>query len=1096
MYIVAKPNKARNPEDKEEMNQKYQPGDQVIPHVTTRERTAEERRAEEEDRRLVDEVREMSLREAEGGVPSVPPRRRRGSRAAEERISSRRARDDGRARRGTNQLGLLNDGHRRRRSESQQRQVGHQSSLRSLISSADLSERDIEREIEEFARQIQEEGLLDGLDLDNIDLTRDDELSRRITEAYRRRQRGRATAQPTRRDSPTTRNEANASTRNGDGRLDPRPRPLEIHSPSRSREGSSSRPATGSSSTEERDRRPPRSLEVRDPQTRPRRRTASDSRAATLPVVPTELPVRPAARSSTDLTLPNERTASSTLRPNTSGVRSSSVPSAPAELPASNATTGSSFASRLGRPSTTPNDPPRAAPDQPRASTDRPRASTDRPRASSASRPNRAAELAIIHSAATTPAATSPVPSGHRRTMSQLYPEPSITCMRCNKTHIEYEIHYNCGICAGGHWSMCSDCYRSGKGCQYWFGFGHGGWNKWRRRRQQRGDDSMAPPHILTPSRYQPPPSTPGGADGRKTLTMDDPQLRLESGTFCANCTSSLVENAAPGDYDICSPCYADLVNSGRVSAENGHYGWRRCLKGHRMVVIGFAPGEVGHWRFIERDLVGGRKLRIEPVADESQSDTPSQKWSWKQEDQKLERLVTQEVSATAPNSDDSVTYTTLFPPDGGVGLRVSAKWAWFPREEADDELLFPRGAEIREVEDVNGDWYFGVYMGAKGQAQSVPRNAGIMFRITARRLAAAAAAAAEPSAHTLKVSQAQGVANGLTAAIGNTPLIRLHRLSEETGCDILGKAEFMNPGGSIKDRAALYVVKDAEERGLLRAGGTVVEGTAGNTGIGLAHVCRSRGYRLVIYMPNTQSQGKIDLLRLLGAEVHPVPAVAFENPENYNHQARRHAERLDNAVWTNQFDNTANRRAHIETTGPEIWAQTAGAVDAFTCATGTAGTLAGVTRYLKDVSGGRVRSFLADPPGSVLHSYIASGGKLNERSGSSITEGIGQGRVTDNLQPDIDLLDGSMTISDEKSIEMVYRCLDEEGLYLGASSALNVVAAKEVAEKLGKGHKVVTVLCDGAYRYADRLFSRKWLTDKKLIGAIPKHLEKYIVLA
>ncbi|KAM3501299.1 hypothetical protein MY10362_005658 [Beauveria mimosiformis] len=1058
MYIAAKPNKARNPEDKEEMNQKYQPGDQVIPHVTTRERTAEERRAEEEDRRLVDEVREMSLREAEGGVPSVPPRRRRGSRAAEERISSRRARDDGRARRGTNQLGLLNDGHRRRRSESQQRQVGHQSSLRSLISSADLSERDIEREIEEFARQIQEEGLLDGLDLDNIDLTRDDELSRRITEAYRRRQRGRATAQPTRRDSPTTRNEANASTRNGDSRLDPRPRPLEINSPSRSREGSSSRPATGNPSTEERDRRPPRSLDVREAQTRTRRRTASDSRAATLPVVPTELPVRPAARSQTDLTLPNERTASSTLRPNTSGVRSSSVPSAPAELPA-NAITGSSFASRLARPSTTPNEPPRAAPDQSRAS-------TDRPRASSASRPNRAAELAIVHSAATTPAATSPVPAGHRRTMSQLYPEPSITC---------------------GHWSMCSDCYRSGKGCQYWFGFGHGGWNKWRRRRQQRGDDSMAPPHILTPSRYQPPPSTPGGADGRKTLTMDDPQL---------SCTSSLVENAAPGDYDICSPCYADLVNSGRVSAENGHSGWRRCLKGHRMVVIGFAPGEVGHWRYIERDLVGGRKLRIEPFAAESQPDLPSQKWSWKQEDQKLERLVTQEVSATAPTSEDSATYTRLFPPDGGVGLRVSAKWAWFPREEADDELLFPRGAEIREAEDVNGDWYFGVYMGAKGQAQSAPRNAGIMFRITARRLAAAAAAATEPSAHTLKVSQAQGVAHGLTAAIGNTPLIRLNRLSEETGCDILGKAEFMNPGGSIKDRAALYVVKDAEERGLLRAGGTVVEGTAGNTGIGLAHVCRSRGYRLVIYMPNTQSQGKIDLLRLLGAEVHPVPAVAFENPENYNHQARRHAERLDNAVWTNQFDNTANRRAHIETTGPEIWAQTAGAVDAFTCATGTAGTLAGVTRYLKDVSGGRVRSFLADPPGSVLHSYIASGGKLNERSGSSITEGIGQGRVTDNLQPDIDLLDGSMTISDEKSIEMVYRCLDEEGLYLGASSALNVVAAKEVAEKLGKGHKVVTVLCDGAYRYADRLFSRKWLTEKKLIGAIPKHLEKYIVLA
>jgi cysteine synthase len=317
----------------------------------------------------------------------------------------------------------------------------------------------------------------------------------------------------------------------------------------------------------------------------------------------------------------------------------------------------------------------------------------------------------------------------------------------------------------------------------------------------------------------------------------------------------------------------------------------------------------------------------------------------------------------------------------------------------------------------------------------------------------------------------------------------------------VLGKAEFMNPGGSIKDRAAQYVVLDAEERGLLRPGGTVVEGTAGNTGIGLAHVCRSKGYRCVIYMPNTQSQGKIDLLRLLGAEVYPVPAVAFDNPENYNHQARRHAERLvaeagaGAAVWTNQFDNTANRRAHIETTGPEIWTQTAGQVDAFTCATGTAGTLAGITRYLKDVSGGRVHSYLADPPGSVLHSYIQSGGKLVERSGSSITEGIGQGRVTDNLAPDLPLLDGSLQIPDEESIAMVYRCLDDEGLYLGASSALNVVAAREIARKLGPGKTVVTVLCDGAYRYADRLFSRKWLESKNLLGAVPKELTRYIVL-
>ncbi|KAJ1335403.1 cysteine synthase [Microdochium nivale] len=358
-----------------------------------------------------------------------------------------------------------------------------------------------------------------------------------------------------------------------------------------------------------------------------------------------------------------------------------------------------------------------------------------------------------------------------------------------------------------------------------------------------------------------------------------------------------------------------------------------------------------------------------------------------------------------------------------------------------------------------------------------------------------------EPSSYLLGVAKAQGVAKGLVGAIGNTPLIRLNKLSEETGCNVLGKAEFMNPGGSVKDRAAHYVVLDAEERGLLRPGGTVVEGTAGNTGIGLAHVCRSKGYRLVIYMPNTQSQGKIDLLRLLGAEVYPVPAVAFDNPDNYNHQAARHAARLCDedgkgaAVWTNQFDNTANRRAHVETTGPEIWTQTDGKVDAFTCATGTAGTLAGTTRYLKDVSGGRVKSFLADPPGSVLHSYIQSGGKLSERSGGSITEGIGQGRITDNLAPDLELIDGSLHISDEKSIEMVYRCLDEEGLYLGASSALNVVAAKEVAEMMGPGHTVVTMLCDGAYRYADRLFSRKWLESKGLLGAVPERLGRYIVL-
>ncbi|PSR76528.1 hypothetical protein PHLCEN_2v8431 [Hermanssonia centrifuga] len=336
---------------------------------------------------------------------------------------------------------------------------------------------------------------------------------------------------------------------------------------------------------------------------------------------------------------------------------------------------------------------------------------------------------------------------------------------------------------------------------------------------------------------------------------------------------------------------------------------------------------------------------------------------------------------------------------------------------------------------------------------------------------------------------------DGFTGAVGNTPLIHLKKWSEKTGCNIVGKAEFQNPGGSVKDRAALGVVRDAEERGLLRPGGTVVEGTAGNTGIGLAHVCRAKGYRCVIFMPNTQSQEKIDLLRMLGAEVFPVPAVAYENPANYNHQARDFATKLPNAVWTDQFDNTANAKAHYLSTGPEIWEQTNGELDAFICATGTGGTLAGTGKYLKEKSKGKTQVWLADPPGSVLHSYIESGGKLKDRSGGSITEGIGQGRITNNLGTFVKELDGSLTIPDEKSVAMVYDLLDTEGIYIGASSALNVVAAVELAKLLGPGKTIATILCDGAYRYQSRLFSKAWLKAKGLEDAIPEHLKKYAVL-
>ncbi len=301
-----------------------------------------------------------------------------------------------------------------------------------------------------------------------------------------------------------------------------------------------------------------------------------------------------------------------------------------------------------------------------------------------------------------------------------------------------------------------------------------------------------------------------------------------------------------------------------------------------------------------------------------------------------------------------------------------------------------------------------------------------------------------------------------------------------------------MNPGGSVKDRAALYLVSMAEASGALRPGGTVVEGTAGNTGIGLAHICNAKGYKLIIYMPNTQSKEKMDLLRMLGADVRPVPAVPITDPTHYNFQAKEAAAGLPNAVWTNQFDNVHNRLAHYETTGPEIWAQTGGAVDAFVCATGTGGTLAGTGRFLKEASRGATRVFLADPPGSVLYSWVTAG-RL-ERAGSSITEGIGQGRVTDNLAGTA--LDGAVLVEDARTIAAVFRLLKDEGLYIGASSALNCVAAGDVARRLGPGHTVVTMVCDGAARYATRLFSKAWLDSKGLYAAVPEDCRHLVSLA
>jgi cysteine synthase A len=314
----------------------------------------------------------------------------------------------------------------------------------------------------------------------------------------------------------------------------------------------------------------------------------------------------------------------------------------------------------------------------------------------------------------------------------------------------------------------------------------------------------------------------------------------------------------------------------------------------------------------------------------------------------------------------------------------------------------------------------------------------------------------------------------GLAGTIGNTPLIRLRRVSDATGCEILGKAEFLNPGGSVKDRAALGILDDLEQRGAISPGGTLVEGTAGNTGIGFAHLCNARGYRCVIVMPDNQSPEKAALLRALGADVRIVRTVPYSDPEHYQKLAPRVAEALGAAVG-NQFDNVANRNAHYATTGPEIWRDTEGRVDAFTCATGTGGTLGGVSRYLKQQKPG-VRIVLADPLGSALHHWVKRG-ELKSVGTSAVTEGIGIGRVTANLEGSP--IDDAVQVEDPEIVRTTYALLQQEGLFLGSTSGTNVAAAVRVARDLGPGHTVVTVLCDGGHKYLSRFYDRDWLATK-----------------
>jgi cysteine synthase A len=332
---------------------------------------------------------------------------------------------------------------------------------------------------------------------------------------------------------------------------------------------------------------------------------------------------------------------------------------------------------------------------------------------------------------------------------------------------------------------------------------------------------------------------------------------------------------------------------------------------------------------------------------------------------------------------------------------------------------------------------------------------------------------------------------NNVLELIGNTPLIRLHKLSEETGCEILGKCEFLNPGQSVKDRAALFIIQDAIRRGELRPGGVVVDGTAGNTGIGLAMVANALGMRTVIVIPETQTQEKKDTLRALGADLVEVPAVPYRNPNNYVKVSGRMAERLareepNGAIWANQFDNVANRQAHIDTTGPEIWAQTDGNIDGFICAVGTGGTLAGVATALRERKPEIVIG-LADPPGAALFSYFTRGELKAE--GSSITEGIGQGRITANLEGL--KVDHAFQIPDAESVPVCFDLLEHEGLCLGPSSGVNVAGAIRLARELGPGHTIVTVLCDYGTRYQSKLFNPEFLRSKGL--PVPSWLDRKV---
>ena len=878
MFLAANPEKGRTPEEKEGLRVKYTPGDNVLPKVEAREMSLRERRIEDADRRLMNEVRDLSL--VEVGVESEAARRERrrredarrprapssrdtsrDGRTAEdrERERERRRRREAEAERRraeTLQAGSESTEEQRRRRSNERRttaarQIEHQSSLRSLISSSDVDSREME---EEILRQIREEGLLDGIDLENIDVSQEDQISERIAEAFRRRQSERTRQDAARRSGTSSRSQRPETRSAPDSREtsgDDGPRSTSTRRRPHSR--------SASAVSAEQTSRPPQSmsavqaahLEVQssDEGRHRRRRTGSSSsrRSTTAPIPVADPEVRPAARSQSDLSSRPQSVHLPASRPLVSGAsRSSTDPSVQqvAELPVPGQTVPAS--------QTTPNSSPRLR-SSPRFENSLPAERRNRAPPTEIFVPASDPSAALVASPdrSLMPAPLSPrdpsqtmslsdkanaLQSGSRpnsssstgsRTRSQLYPEPSLTCARCAKPHIEYELHYNCGICRNGEYNICMSCYRSALGCLHWFGFGQTAWDKWQLRSQS--GETIERPHMLIASRYIPPRSTPGGAEGRKTLTNEDPQKRLQSGSFCANCLAwanecywlcgicnegdwgfcnlcvnqgkscthpllpltykpaessispmspthdqqtpvsasiltgpgvmdlgnfkpltfstkcdicrypiqpsqsryhcfscvSRVPGTFPGDYDICTTCYSKLViTSRRISADNGHNGWRRCLQGHRMVVVGFEDIHGGQRRVIVQGLVGGSGLNEQTFIPKDIPNAPQttdlQKWSWgdgihTKNDDTHAKLVTTDVMKSPPSSYPDMMLDASFPPDGGVGMVCAAEWSWYPAVGAEDELMFPKGAEIRECRNVNDDWFHGTYMGKRG---------------------------------------------------------------------------------------------------------------------------------------------------------------------------------------------------------------------------------------------------------------------------------------------------------------------------------------------------------------------------------------------